>query len=301
MKALILGHEGWPPPHLGHQPKQDTMIENCRWPTLHNCKTRIKLVSELSSIKTVWHYSIAKLKFLHITNSHPTTMMQHNPQCLQFIIKCSYSCARMFSRFVAKSNTLFRCLHSTDGVEDNCSLWHNQSQKWHQWIDLHETKNSLMSGMKKKKSDVVWQLRLLVSPTFRATSFFQLSLFFEWPIKGSCDCRMMLTCNWFPCSHATEQERFCKRGTNINTSIQSHFFLPGSSSLLLSACPKIHETLTSMGVEFSSTYRNHKYDADYVTLVDWLRIVAEMIIDMAKRNSTSSTSTYKRQYHSYKP
>jgi hypothetical protein len=83
--------------------------------------------------------------------------------------------------------------------------------------------------------------------------------------------------------------------------IQSHFFLPGSSSLLLSACPKIHETLTSMGMEFSSTYRNHKYDADYVTLVDWLRIVAEMIIDMAKRNSTSSTRTYKSQYHSYKP
>jgi hypothetical protein len=56
-----------------------------------------------------------------------------------------------------------------------------------------------------------------------------------------------------------------------------------------------------MGMEFSGTYRNHKYDADYVTLVDWLRIVAEMIIDMAKRNSTSSTRTYKRQYHSYKP
>lgn len=204
--------------------------------------------------------------------------------------------ARMFSRIVAKSNTLFRCLHSTDGVEDNCSLWHNQSQKWHQWIDLHETKHSLMSGMKKKKSDIGSQPRLLVSPTFQATSFFQLPLFFEWPIKGSCDSRMMLD------AHATEQERFCKRGKNINTSIQSHFFLPGSSSsLLLFACPKIHETLTSMGMEFSSTYRNHKYDAHYVTLVDWLRIVAEMIIDMAKRNSTSSTRTYKRQYHSYKP
>ncbi len=204
----------------------------------------------------------------------------------------------MFSRFVAKSNTLFRCLHSTDGVEDNCSMWHNQSQKWHQRIDLHETKHSLMSGMKKKKSDIGWQLWLLVSPTFQATSFFQLSLFFEWPIKGSCDSRMMLD------AHATEQERFCNRGKNTNTSIQSHFFLPSSSSLLLSACPKIHETLetlTSTIMEFSSTYRNHKYDADYVTLVDWLRIVAEMIIDMAKRNSTSSTRTYKSQYHSYKP
>ncbi len=130
----------------------------------------------------------------------------------------------MFSRFVARSNTLFTCLHSTDGVEDNCSLWHNQSQKWHQRIDLHKTKHSLMSGMKKKKSDIGWRLRLLVSPTFRATSFFQLSLLFEWPIKGSCDSRMMLD------AHATEQERFCKRGKNIKTSNTKSFL---SSRLLL--------------------------------------------------------------------